>query len=189
MQVFSLILAFLFFPWEGYTPTNKDLLDPEILQAVITSDVIAEMDSPFLLQITNVPDGLYQKMVSELLDDGKQLKNNQGEHHVIRITLEAENVIYRKGRKDFDRRLHVQLSITKIDPDQNIVQNEIKEIELEDAVSERNPKILSGTADIYTFHQVLSSKSGRVISRYAEPAIITTATAITIYLLYNVRSR
>lgn len=189
MHLLYFTISLLLFAATDEIKSNQQILDEKIIEAVVQSDMVTSTQRPFLLQISNVPDGLYHDLLSALLDDGKELKHSHGDHPVISVGLESNHYFQVTGRKEARRELNISINLSKTDAEQNIVDSKRLEISFEDTVPTENHDKLTGMHDVYQFNNVSYTGSGRFLRRIAEPALITTATAITIYLLYNVRSR
>ncbi len=136
----------------------------------------------------DVPASVRDQMYRSLLEEGIRLADSSGERHVIRIEWEPENTVIIERGGSSRRILSSDLFFTWLDPDQEIQIAWSSSFHVEDEIPSGQVSDLAGTWNPARFHHREESRRFSVLSRLAEPAIITGAVAVTIYLLYNVRS-
>lgn len=154
---------------------------------------VLQLDAPdFLPQPFHInaeaPASVMQRIYSRLITEGIRVSGTATGHHTIRIQWESENLLVEKRGGKSLRRLQSDVIFTWLDSEQVIQKTWSNSFLWEDEVPAGLSRQLAGTWYPSSFHQYTESKRLSVLRRLAEPALIIGAAAVTIYLLYNVRS-
>lgn len=154
---------------------------------VLQSDASGFLPQPFHIH-AEAPASVMQRIYSGLITEGIRVSGTATDHHTIRIQWEPENLlIEQRGGKSL-RILQSDVIFTWLDSGQVIQKSWSTSFLWEDEVPTGLSRQVAGTWYPSSFHQYTESKRLSVLRRLAEPALIIGAAAVTIYLLYNVRS-
>lgn len=147
--------------------------------SVIPQPVYLEMDVP-----VSARDHMYNKLLSE----GIRLTDTPDGCHVLRIEWEPENTVIIERGGTSRRILSSDIYFSWMNPDREIQNNWNTSFYVEHEIPSDQVSELTDSWNPARFHNREESRRYSILSRMAEPAIITGAVAVTIYLLYNVRS-
>ncbi|MDG5767175.1 hypothetical protein QA596_06845 [Balneolales bacterium ANBcel1] len=144
---------------------------------VIAQPVFLEMDAPVQVK---------EHLLSELMAAGIRIAGEPAHHHKLQIEWRPENLLIRKGSRSFSRILRSEVYFTWMDEEREVREVWKSSYELEEAIP---PEVADAPADWEpaAFQQRKDSRRLSFLNRIAEPAIITGAVTVTIYLLYSVR--
>lgn len=134
------------------------------------------------------PASVMHRIESRLITEGIRISGTATGNYTIRIKWESENrLVEKRGGKSL-RTLRSDVFFTWLDSEQIIQETWSNSFFWEDEVPADLSRQLSGTWYPSSFHQYSESRRLSVLRRLAEPALIIGAAAVTVYLLYNVRS-
>lgn len=144
------------------------------------------IDQPVYLQM-NAPAGVSERMISKLMAEGIRLAADSSRYHTLKIEWEPENLLVQLRGGMSRRILRSNVYFSWFDPKQEIQNTWTIPFSYEDEIpSDRISDVINGW-DPATFQEREVSRRFAWVRRFAEPAVITGAVAVTIYLLYNVR--
>ncbi len=177
-------------------PTNEEVMADETARLLLEllysddserPDEHAGVTQPIYLDMM-VPVRVRSRMQSYLLSEGVRLAAEQPGYHSIRIQWEPDHMLLEQRGGTSQRTLRSDLYFSWLDADREIQKTWQSSFIWEDDIPTDQVPLVEGSWGPAAFHQ--KKESGRLsfIRRFGEPAIITGAIAVTIYLLYNVRS-
>lgn len=153
----------------------------------LPSDASGFLPQPFHVD-AEAPASVMHRIYSRLITERIRVSGTATGHHTIRIQWESENQLVEKPGGKSLRTLQSDVIFTWLDSEQVIQKTWSTSFLWEDEVPSGLSRQLAGTWYPSSFHQYTESKRLSVLRRLAEPALIIGAAAVTIYLLYNVRS-
>ncbi len=155
-----------------------------------SGDALHDLETPvFYLQV-NAPPAVRERMVSALLERGVRLAGDAEGFHALRVEWQPDNRLFHQRKNgEVRRQMRSGVVFTWLDPNREIVDSWHSRFDVEDVFDED----LLPESQMPHWHpasfQREETQQGRTwLRRLAEPALITGAVAVTIYLLYNVRS-
>ena len=179
-------------------PTNESIAADEtvrmILEWVDADGVIRPPGSetrmipgPVYLDMA-VPPAVRARIHAGLIAGGMRIAADPEQYHTIRIQWQPDNILEIQRRGVSRRIIRSELFFSWLDADREIQKTWQSSFSHEDEIPTDYVAEVTGTWPPAAFQQ--ESESGRrtLLRRIAEPAVITGAIAVTIYLLYNVRS-
>ncbi|MFO8029376.1 MAG: hypothetical protein R6U28_05915 [Cyclonatronaceae bacterium] len=177
-------------------PTNEEVLADETARLVgqwldddgrLKPDSAAVIPQPVYLDM-DAPVRVRTRIENRLLEYGLRLAAEPDGYHSLRIEWDSENILILKRRGASRRTLRTDLFFTWLDPASEIQKTWNSSFVWEDDVPTDQVSMVAGAWDPASFHQKTDTRHSSFFRRIAEPAVITGAVAVTIYLLYNVRS-
>lgn len=189
MTVFFLLLGF-FLSLIVQPPTNESLVTDKITDFVYYSlQNFEQGDEPIFVSPGNVPPALLRAMEQRLFEAGYRLTKNNEAATILDVQVTPEHSWKQTGRNIAERRLvlHVHLSLVSSGFDVILMTSEV--LHYEDELHDAVPELSAGTGYIFEYQKVEMHQNTTVWQRFAEPALLTLSAGITVYLLYNVRSR
>lgn len=156
---------------------NRQLQQPNDGR-VIEQPVNLEMDAPATVR---------EKIISELLLQEVRVADNAAAFHTIRMEWEPDNILIRRGGRDYKRILSSEVIFTWLNPDREVEAVWRESFSVEEQITADQWDTLTGDWGPSVFHAQQDSRRSAFLKRIAEPAIITGAITVTVYLLYNVR--
>ncbi len=135
-----------------------------------------------------VPPGVRARIHQGLISGGIRVAADPEGSHAIRIQWEPENVLEELRGGVSRRTLTSKLYFSWLDEGREIQKTWDSSFSREDEIPSDLVTQASGTWPPAAFQQTRERGRRSFIRRVAEPAVITGAIAVTIYLLYNVRS-
>lgn len=177
-------------------PSNGEIIADEtsrlILDKLGPDDVLQIDNERVIEQPLNVqmdaPAGIRERILSNLMAGGIRLAMESEQHQTLKIDWEADNLLVDKRGGLSTRIIRSDVIFTWFDSGREIQKTWKESFSREDEVATDQASLLAGRWNPASFHQKESSRRVSVIRRFAEPALFTGAIAVTIYLLYNVRS-
>jgi hypothetical protein len=144
--------------------------------------------SPIVIE-AEIPAPLKSRLINGLMDSGKQIRMDGEGVNRLRLEWSTHNSIIRIGRDSARRTLSGNLTVYHLSADGDILGTEVLPFSFEDIVDTDTAEILTGTWSAGQFRVSELDKRPGLWRRIAEPAIIIAATGVSVFLLYNVRSR
>lgn len=161
----------------------SDLLDEEGQLRTSEGNI---MEQPFYLQM-NAPETVRERIVSRLVKEGIKITDSQTGYHTLKIEWESDNSLIRESDIRNIRTMKSEVIFYWLDPDQ-VIQKTWKELIVqEDSIQKSQIDAVSSNWNPASFHRRESTRKLSIIRRVAEPALIASVVAVTVYLLYNVR--
>ncbi|MEX0681131.1 MAG: hypothetical protein WD097_07090 [Balneolales bacterium] len=176
--------------------SNADIVADETAQRILEmldsegklrTDDGRYIPQPLILKM-NAPATVRERMLSLLMDHGIRIADESTHHHSLQIEWEPDNVIVRKRGALSKRTLYSEIVFSWFDTSREMQKTWKVSFEREEEIPAEKVSDIAGTWNPAAFHREKSSRRFSVINRIAEPMLITGAIAVTIYLLYNVRS-
>lgn len=177
-------------------PTNEEVLADETARLVgqwldddgrLNPDSATVVPPPVYLDM-DAPPRVRTRIENRLLEQGLRLVAESDGYHSLRIEWDSENILTRKRRGASLRTLRTDLFFTWLDPASEIQKTWNSSFVWEDDVPADQVSMVAGDWEPASFHQKRGTRRSSFFRRIAEPAVISGAIAITIYLLYNVRN-
>lgn len=135
-----------------------------------------------------VPPGVRAHIHQGLISGGMRIAADAEGRHSIRIQWEPDNILEEMRGGVSRRTIRSTLYFSWLDEDREIQNTWQSSFVREDEIPTELVPDVTGTWPPAAFQQQRRTGRGSFIRRIAEPAVITGAIAVTIYLLYNVRS-
>lgn len=135
-----------------------------------------------------VPPSVRARIHSGLIDGGMRLAADREQYHSIRIQWQPDNIMEIQRGAVNRRVIRSELFFSWLDGDREIQKTWQSSFTHEDKIPTGYLAAVTGTWPPAAFQQELESGRRTLLRRIAEPAVITGAIAVTIYLLYNIRS-
>ncbi len=176
-------------------PTNEEVVADETARLLLKHmneksagpDFNAGISRPVYLDVA-VPARVHARLQSNLLGEGVRVAADPDGYQSIRIQWDADNIL-EELRGGISRRIiRVDLYFSLLDADREIQKTWESSFVWEDEIPADQVALLEGSWEAAAFHEKKEAGRRTFIRRIAEPAVITGAVAVTIYLLYNVRS-
>lgn len=182
---------------EQRAPDSNAQVIAELTAEALIAGVFASTDSihppkelPVFLNI-DVPASVRSRLTAALLDAGVRLTSEREGRHVISVEWKTHNRLVAHRRSSSRRELSGTIFVSWIDASTEIRNTWELAFEYSDVVQTGDAVELqdigSGGWEPARFHSQESSARRRFLRRVGEPALVTGAVAVTIYLLYNVR--
>ncbi len=176
-------------------PTNEEVVADETARLLLKfmsekgerPDFNAGFAAPVYLDMAT-PTRVRARLHSNLLGEGVRVAADPEGYQTIRIQWDADNILEEQRGGSSRRIIRVDLFFLLLDADREIQKTWETSFVWEDHIPADQIALLEGSWETAAFHK--KNEAGRLafIRRIAEPAVITGAIAVTIYLLYNVRS-
>lgn len=183
---------------------NLPIIQPEPLQAQlagngeviidITSELLLSSDSwpqngsPVLLE-ADIPSPLKSRLVGNMLGSGHQVRIDGESDRYLRLEWTTSNSLKRIDRQTALRTLAGNLTIYQLSEDRDVLGTEVIPFSYEDTVDADSADELAGSWTAGRFRVTDMDRRPGIWRRIAEPVIIIAATGVSVFLLYNVRSR
>ena len=135
-----------------------------------------------------VPASVRARIHSGLVEGGMRVAADREQYHTIRIQWQPDNILEIQRRGVSRRIIRSELYFSWLDADREIQKTWESSFSREDEIPREYVASVTGTWPPAAFQQESDSGRRTFLRRIAEPAVITGAIAVTIYLLYNVRS-
>ncbi|TVQ71182.1 MAG: hypothetical protein EA363_06475 [Balneolaceae bacterium] len=135
-----------------------------------------------------VPPAVRARIHAALIAGGMRIAADPQQYHTIRIQWQPDNILETQRSGVSRRVIRSEVYFSWLDADREIQKTWQASFSHEDEIPTDLVAEVTGTWPPAAFQQ--ESETGRrtLLRRIAEPAVITGAIAVTIYLLYNVRS-
>lgn len=186
--VLLLLIVFSQVPVQAQTLTNGQILADIGAQKLLESDLWEGTGERLILQ-ADLPSPLKARLVSGLIESGRQIRLDEGDGERIRLDWTTSNQLERIDRDSAKRRLTGSLTIYHLSGDQTVLDTEVVPFTYEDEVDAGGAEELAGNWPAERFRVIEMDKRPGLWRRIAEPAVVIAATGVTIFLLYNVRSQ
>jgi hypothetical protein len=178
-------------------PTNEEIAADETVRVILEwmdadgvlhpgsehTDIIPQ---PVFLDMA-VPAGVRSRIHAGLIAGGMRIAADREGYHAIRIQWEPRNELT-EGRSMSHRIIRSDLFFAWVDADREIQKTWQSSFFREDEIPTDLAGQVAGSWPPAAFQDTRQSGRRSFFRRIAEPAVITGAIAVTIYLLYNVRS-
>lgn len=185
----ALLLIFCFpAAVQAQTLTNGQILADIGASSLIGSDLWEAAGDRIILQ-AELPSPLKARLVSRLINSGRQISIDEGDGERIRMEWTTSNRLERIDRHTARRKLEGSVSVYLIAGDQTVLGTEVIPFNYEDSVDAAGAETLAGNWTAERFRVVGMEKRTALWRRIAEPAVVIAATGVTVFLLYNVRSQ
>ncbi len=135
-----------------------------------------------------VPPAVRARIHGGLIAGGMRIAADPEQFHTIRIQWQPDNILETQRRGVSRRVIRSELYFSWLDADREIQKTWQSSFSYEDEIPTDSVADVTGTWPPAAFQQESESSRRTLLRRIAEPAVITGAIAVTIYLLYNVRS-
>ncbi|MEX0685449.1 MAG: hypothetical protein WD267_11290 [Balneolales bacterium] len=169
------------------SPTNQQVIVNETIRLLESSDLVQDTNAAITLE-TNSPDDLRQVWINSLLEMGKKIRLDPTQGEKIKIEIHTNNTFTRLNRKRGQRHIKGDLILYLADDLNVIKETESQTFSFMDTISVRDKVAMSqDTWQATHFHDEKDSRRRSIVNKVAEPLIIIGASAVTIFLLYNVR--
>jgi hypothetical protein len=173
--------------------TNGEVLVDIAVEKLVGSGLLPASDVPVLLE-ADLPAPLRSRLVSGLMRGGTRVMiDSEGGEGVERLRMRLEwttmNRLTRADRTSATRELAGALTVYLFEAGGTVSGTEVIEFAHTDTVSAGEAPGLAGNWVAERFR--VTDMEGRpgLFRRIAEPALVIVATGVTVFLLYNVRSR
>lgn len=179
-------------------PSNQQIVADETIRIILewvdedgsvrpAGPGTAAIPQPLYLDMA-VPPGVRSRIHQKLISGGIRLAADPEDNAIIRIQWEPENRL-EEQRDDISRRtIRSALYFSWLDKNREIQNTwHASFTRIDEIPADRVPEVI-GTWPPATFQHTRKTGRNSFIRRIAEPTVITGAIAVTIYLLYNVRS-
>lgn len=169
-----------------------DLTAQALKSSVFTSSVPIHppKEQPVYLDI-DAPASVRSRLTGALIDGGIRLASEPEGRHILRVEWKAHNTLVAHRRNSSQRALSGTIFVHWADESAEIRNTWELAFEYSDVVMTADAEALqdigSGGWEPARFHSQEPSATRRFVRRVGEPALVTGAVAVTIYLLYNVR--
>jgi hypothetical protein len=173
---------------QAQTLTNGQILADIGASSLTGSDLWAAAGDRVILQ-AELPSPLKARLVSRLINSGRQISIDDGDGERIRMEWTTSNRLERIDRHTAGRVLEGSVSLYLISGDQTVLATEVVPFHYEDTVDADGAEMLAGNWTAERFRVVKMEKRPGLWRRIAEPAVVIAATGVTVFLLYNVRSQ
>ncbi|MEX0778424.1 MAG: hypothetical protein WD491_00195 [Balneolales bacterium] len=185
-----LLIGFIFFPGivAGQNPIdNQQIIVNETVKMLQESSLVRNLDSIFALE-TDYPQKFHSILITPLISMDKKVKLESGADQKLTLEVHSNNSFIRLGRRTAERRIEGEFTLFLADQSNVISQTEQYPFSYIDTVSVAQKEIINtGNWNSARFHQEEDGKRRSFLSKVAEPVVIVGATAVTVFLLYNVR--
>ncbi len=177
-------------------PTNEEVVADEtarLLLSLFHDEQATELDGvpgvtqPVYLDMA-APARVRSRLQSNLISEGVRVAADPSGYYSIRIQWDADNILEEQRGGISRRTIRSDLYFTLLDPDREIQKTWETSFVWEDDIPTDQVSLVAGSWGPAEFHQTKETGRLNFFRRIAEPAVITGAIAVTIYLLYNVRS-
>lgn len=166
---------------------NQQVIVDETVQMLQGSSVIRSLEKSFVLE-TDYPQKLRYALIDPLLEMNKSVVLEQGAAQKLFLEVHSNNSFIRLSRRNAERRIQGEFILYLSDENDVISQTGHYPFSYIDTVSVSDKDMLdSGSWPAARFHQEKDGSRRSFISRVAEPVVLLGATAVTVFLLYNVR--
>ncbi|MCA1802396.1 MAG: hypothetical protein LC662_08055 [Rhodothermaceae bacterium] len=173
---------------QAQTLTNGQILADIGASSLIGSDLWDGAGERIILQ-AELPSPLKARLVSRLINSGRQISIDEGDGERIRMEWTTSNRLERIDGNTARRKLEGSVSVYLISGDQTVLGTEVIPFNYEDSVDAADAESLAGNWTAERFRLVEMEKRPGLWRRIAEPAVVIVATGVTVFLLYNVRSQ
>lgn len=200
-----LIVLLALIPLSGYAsdddyvtpvPTNEEVIADETTRLMLMwldergtlrPGETAAVPQPVYIDVS-VPARVRSRLLSNLISAGVRVAAEPSRYHTIRIQWESDNLLVEKRGGMSQRTLRADIFFTWLDSEKEIQNTWQSSFVWEDDIPTDQLPLVTGTWEPASFHHRKETARLSFLRRIAEPAVITGAIAVTIYLLYNVRS-
>ncbi len=183
---------------DSAVPTNEEVAADETVRVILEwldedrllrpgSEHTDAIPQPVFLDMA-VPAGVRSRIHAGLIAGGVRIAADREGYHAIRIQWEPDNLLTEQGNGVSRRVIRSELFFSWVDADREIQKTWQSSFVREDEIPAGLAAQVTGTWPPAAFQHTKQSGRRSFFRRIAEPAVITSAIAVTIYLLYNVRS-
>jgi hypothetical protein len=176
-------------PSSAKMPSNQTMLIHEMVESFKESSFDALLTDTFALRLVNATPSSYAELTHILKQRGFHLNDRFETYPVMTIEFFANNELIAINRKESERKLNANVSLTITDPDGNITSTKYFTIAVSDVIPAKSQASFESDWPPSKFNSI---RQRGIISRfrkYGEPIILTAAIGTTVYLLYNIRSQ
>ena len=168
--------------------TNQQIILGETTRLLTESSLVQGVEGAFLLD-TNIPQNLRRQLVDPLLHMDKHvLMTSVAGGQKVSLEIHANNRFTRLNKRLGQRRIEGELIVYLSNGENVIRQTESLTFSHVDTVAVKGMEELSPQNwRAAQFHEEKDGRRRSFINRVAEPVVIVGASAVTIFLLYNVR--
>ncbi len=135
----------------------------------------------------DAPAGVREQVTSRLMSEGIRLAAESSRYHILQVEWEPENRLVRERGGASKRIMQSVVIFSWYDEDREIQKTWTSSFNREDEIPSDRVSEIESSWDPALFQEREESRRFSFIRRLAEPAVITGAVAVTVYLLYNVR--
>jgi len=169
--------------------TNQTMLLNIMAESLSQSSFNEILADTFALRLVNATPSSYAELTHILKKKGLHLNDRFDAYSVLSIEFFTNNEIVTINRKESERKLNANVSLTVIDPDGNIKSTKYFAIVLADIIPTKSYGSFESDWPPSKFDTIKHRGILNRFRKYGEPIILTTAIGTTVYLLYNIRSQ
>lgn len=171
------------------TSNNQTVLLQKMVESLSDSSFNEILADTFALRLVNATPSSYAELTHILNNDGFYLNNRFDTYPVLSIEYFTNNELIAINRKQSERKLNANVSITITDPDGNIRITKYFTIVITDEIPTKSYGSFESDWPPSKFDTLKQRGIINHFRKYGEPIILTAAIGTTVYLLYNIRSQ
>lgn len=171
----------------------QDRTNDEVLSGLIVRHLLDFNEDlpeqPFVLRI-NAPAHVHADVAAALLARGHTvLASTESGHPALQIDISTQFTYFRIRKKTGERTLQGTLTYARVSPAGEIIFARNIPLDYQDRVQTYHEDLVRGDWSAAAFSRMDNRGRQRFLKRVAEPALISGVVALTVYLLFNVRSQ
>ncbi|MCH8568267.1 MAG: hypothetical protein LAT67_08390 [Balneolales bacterium] len=173
---------------ENQIRSNQDLIIQEVLRLSEQSEILEIIDKPFTLS-SNIPEQKRLAVFRQFSERGLPLQINPQQQPPLKIQfmLYTQNSLTQRDSRLATRSLTGELQLM-LSENEVLVKTESLTFSFEDNVPYSMRDELAGDWLSARFHKDEPMQERNLLRSVGRPALLVTATAVTVFLLFNQRS-